>query len=180
MAGLLIGFAGVVVLVGPWSSTGGDSIAGQLACLAASASYGFAFVYTRRNLSGAGLPSVVLAAAQLLAATVILLLLAPFVATAPMHLTTRVVLSVLALGAGGTGLAYLIFHGLVRDTGATFTSTVTYLSPVVAVALGVAVLDEPVVWNLFVGALIIIVGVGVAEGRLRLGQARRATMLRRT
>jgi drug/metabolite transporter (DMT)-like permease len=59
----------------------------------------------------------------------------------------------------GTGFAYLIYHGLQRDAGATFTSMVTYLSPIVAVALGVVILDEAVVWNLFVGALIIIAGV---------------------
>ena len=168
VTGLLIGFAGVVVLVGPWSSSGGDSLAGQLACLAAAASYGVAFTYTRRFLSGAGYPPAVLAAVQLTAGTVILLVMAPFVATAPVHLSVRVVLSVLTLGALGTGFAYLIYHGLVRDTGATFTSMVTYLAPVVAVVLGVVALDEPVVWNLFVGALIIILGVAVAEGRLHL------------
>jgi len=91
---------------------------------------------------------------------------------------------VLALGALGTGIAYLIFHGLVRDAGATSASMVTYLIPVTAVILGVVVLGESVSWNLFAGAAVIIVGVALAENRLRIDSVqaalRRATMLRRT
>lgn len=169
VAGLVTGFAGVIVLVAPWSSPGGDTVAGQLACLVAAAAYGVAFVHTRRYMTGTGLPPAALAAAQLTAATAILLLLAPFIARQPVDLTPAVVGSVLALGAMGTGIAYLVYHGLQRDVGATFTSMVTYLSPVVAVTLGVVVLGERVVWNLFIGALIIILGVAVAEGRVLSG-----------
>jgi drug/metabolite transporter (DMT)-like permease len=182
VAGLLVGFAGVVVLVAPWAESGASDIGGQLACIGAAASYGVAFVYTRRFLSVLDLPAGVLAAGQLTAGTLLLLLAAPFVATQPMQLNARVVLSILALGGLGTGVAYLIFHGLVRDAGATSTSTVTYLIPVTAVILGVVVLDESVSWNLFAGAAVIIAGVALAEGRIhpKRPDARRATMLRRT
>ena len=189
VTGLLVGFAGVVVLVAPWadrgSGAGASDLAGQMACIGAAASYGIAFVYTRRFLSVLDLPAGVLAAGQLAAGTVLLLVAAPFVAAQPVDLTARVVLSILALGGLGTGIAYLIFHGLVRDAGATSTSTVTYLIPVTAVILGVVVLGESVSWNLFVGAAIIIAGVALAEGRIprlqpKRSDERRATMLRRT
>lgn len=184
LAGLAIGFAGVIVLVAPWSDSSKADVAGQLACLVAAACYGVSFTYTRRFVSGADVPDGVLAAGQLLAGTAILVVLSPFVATHSVSLNARVVLSVLALGALGTGVAYLIFHGLIRDAGATSASMVTYLIPVVAVILGVVVLGEAVSWNLFVGAAVIIGGVALAENRLRIeavqSALRRATMLRRT
>ena len=179
VVGLVIGFAGVVVVVGPWARSSSEAIGGQVGCLTAAAMYGVGFVYTSRFVAWRGVAPGVLAAAQLLAGTVLLGAVTPVVGWEPVHLTARVVLSVLALGAVGTGVAYLLYHGLLRDVGATSTSLVTYLVPVAAVFLGVLVLGEPLTWNLFAGALVVIAGVAMAEGRL--GQrARRATMLRRT
>ena len=183
IAGLIIGFAGVILLVAPWSDASDADLAGQIACLVAAACYGVSFTYTRRFLSVIDLPAGVLAAGQLAAGAAVLLVASPFVASQPVHLTWRASLSVLALGALGTGIAYLIFHGLVRDAGATSASMVTYLIPVTAVILGVVVLGESVSWNLFAGAAVIIVGVALAENRLRIDSVqaalRRATMLRR-
>lgn len=166
-AGLLIGFAGVVLVVGPWDQNPlTSSIPGQLACLGAAACYGVAFVYTRRFLAGKGHPPLVLAACQLGAASVMLGLAAPLVARQPMELDPVVVGSVVVLGAVGTGLAYLLYYALIADAGATTASMVTYLIPIVAVVLGIVVLSEPVGWNLFVGAAVVILGVATAEGRL--------------
>jgi drug/metabolite transporter (DMT)-like permease len=167
--GFLLGFAGVVVVVGPWNGGDGvNALSGQLACLLAAACYGVAFVYTRRFVAKRGYPPLVVSAAQLLTATVLLGVFAPFVATQPMELTALVVGSVLILGAVGTGLAYLLFYRLITDAGATTASMVTYLIPIVAVVLGVVVQSDPLTWNLFVGAAIVIAGAAMAEGRLRL------------
>lgn len=173
VAGLVLGFLGAVVVVAPWADQVGADVAGQLACLLAAACYGIAFVYIRRNLSGAGLSSVALAAGQLLAATVLLGVLSPLVARGQVHPTARVVLSVLALGGLGTGLAYVVVYGLVRDAGATTASMVTYLVPVTAVALGALLLHERFGWNVFVGAAIVVTGVALAEGRLPWPDRRR-------
>jgi len=83
-----------------------------------------------------------------------------------MTLTPRVLASVLALGVLGTGIAYVLNYRLIEDDGATAASTVNYLLPIVAVALGIVVLSEPAAWNLFVGAVIILAGVALSEGRL--------------
>lgn len=171
-AGLLLGFVGVVVVVGPWNTDGRvNAVSGQLACLGAAACYGVTFVYTRRFLANRGYPPLALSAAQLLAATVMLGLAAPVVARGSMELTGLVVFSVLALGAVGTGLAYLLYYRLISEAGATTASMVTYLIPIVAVALGVMVQNDPVTWNLFVGAAIVIMGAALAEGRLGLRPA---------
>lgn len=165
--GLGLGFVGVVLVVGPWDANPlTSSLPGQLACLGASACYAAAFVYTRRFVSGSGYPPGTLAAGQLGAAAVVLWVVAPVVARGDVVLTPPVVGSVLALGAVGTGLAYLLYYRLIAEAGATTTSMVTYLIPLVAVALGVIVLGEPVGWNLFAGAAVVILGVAAAEGRL--------------
>lgn len=167
IVGLVLGFAGVVLIVGPWrEGITGASVAGQAACLLAAACYGVAFVYTRRFVSQQGHPPLVLAAGQLAGATLWLLLAAPFVAAESVDLTARVVAAIATLGAVGTGFAYLLYYGLIRDEGATTTSMVTYLIPIVAVFLGVIVLDEPLAWNVFAGAAVVIIGVLIAERRV--------------
>jgi len=166
MAGLVLGFLGVLLVLAPWRSVQGARLGGQLACLGAGACYGVAFVWTRRFLSGVASPPA-LAAAQLLCATMEFGVIAPFVAVRHVSLPPRVWLSLLALGAVGTGIAYVIYYGLIQDVGATTASTVTYVVPLVAVTLGVVVLGETVRWNDFVGAAVVILGIAVAEGRLR-------------
>lgn len=163
--GLLVGFAGVVLVVGPWRGGGDNALAGQLACLGAAACYGVSFTYTRRNITGraAVLP---LSLAQLLCAAGLLWLAAPVLAWTPVRLTPTVVGSVVVLGALGTGIAYALYYRLINDAGATTASMVTYLVPVFAVALGIVVLDEPLTWNLFAGAAVVILGVLLADGRL--------------
>jgi drug/metabolite transporter (DMT)-like permease len=166
VAGLLVGFAGVVVIVGPWRAGAlSGALAGQLACLGAAACYGVAFTYTRRFVSGSGQPLLVLASSQLVVAALVLLGLSPFIAGDPMQLSARVLAAVLTLGVAGTGIAYLLYYGLIRDVGATTASMVTYLIPIVAFALGVVVRDEPAHWYVFAGAAIVIAGVALAEGR---------------
>lgn len=168
-AGLVTGFLGVVVVVGPWRANAGvNAVSGQLACLGAAACYGIAFVYTRRFLANRGLAPLALSAAQILLATVILGVTVPWTARQAMTLTPVVVGSVVVLGAVGTGFAYLLYYRLIGDVGATTASMVTYLIPIVAVALGVAVQGDPLTWNVFVGAVIVILGAAVAEGRLPL------------
>jgi drug/metabolite transporter (DMT)-like permease len=172
LLGLIAGFAGVLLVLGPWRLAGGGSLAAQGACLLATACYGLGFVYLRRFVSPRGLSSLSVATVQVGLGAVIMLVLAPWIATAPVHLTPRVVLSILVLGVAGTGLAYVWNTNLVAAWGAANASTVTYLTPVVGVSLGVAILAEPVSWNQPVGALVVVAGIAVSQGRLA-GVARR-------
>lgn len=168
LTGLVVGFLGVVVVLAPWRGVGGSTMTGQLACLVAAACYGVAIVYTRRFLSNRGCSSLVLAGGQLICSSVLMLLAVPLWATGRPQLTAEITLSLLALGALGTGVAYLIFYRLIGEVGATTASTVTYVVPVVAVALGVIALGERIGWNDFAGAAVVVLGIALAEGRLRL------------
>lgn len=165
--GLVVGFLGVVLVLAPWRGVGHSALAGQLACLGAAACYAVTITYTRRYLSGSGHSPVVLAAGQLVCATAVTAALVPLWATPSVSLPPRVLLSMVALGTLGTGVAYLIFYRLIGEIGATAASTVTYLVPIVAVSLGVVVLGESVGWNDFAGAAVVLLGVAVAGGQLR-------------
>ncbi|MEN3358159.1 MAG: hypothetical protein V7637_2141 [Mycobacteriales bacterium] len=162
--GLVIGFAGAVVIAAPWQSAAA-STGGVLACLAASAAYGLGFVYQGRYLTRRGLPPLVLAAGQLTAATGLLVLLTPIAGRQPVHFRADAVAAVLVLGVLGTGAAYVLNYRLITDDGPTLTSTVTYLLPVVAVVLGVLVLNEPASWHLLAGTATVLAGIALIRRR---------------
>lgn len=171
MAGVAVGLAGVVVLSAPWQLAGGaralDEAAGQLACLGAALCYGITFAYLRRFVTPRGVPAVTTAFLQVGFGAVALLLLTPWVVTSPVRLTPEIVGSLLVLGVLGTGVAYLWNVRVVVRWGPTAASTVTYITPVVGVALGVLVLDERLGWHEPAGALLVLLGILLAQGRLR-------------
>lgn len=172
MAGLVVGFAGVLVVVGAWDGLGGGELAGVLACLAAVACYGLAFPYTRRHLVATGDGPIGLATGQVLLGALFLL---PLVAgglvlgeTVTTPIETSTILGMLALGALGSGIAYVLNTQIVLAAGGTTASSVTYITPLFAVVAGALLLLEPVSWNQPVGALIVLLGVAVSRGRTRL------------
>ena len=172
VAGLLIGFSGLLVVVGIWNGLGGGELTGVLACIGAICCYGIAFPYGRRHLTGNADGPVALATGQMLAATLLLLPLAALSGPTTGPITTSVVLSMVALGALGTGVAYVLNYRIVAAAGATTASTVTYLTPLVAILVGFVFLAEPLTWNEPIGGLIVVLGVAVSQGRLA-GIARR-------
>jgi drug/metabolite transporter (DMT)-like permease len=166
LAGLLIGFLGVVILAAPWATPQRGTHAGIVAAVVASACYALGYVYARRFLTSRAVPAVVLSTGQMVAGTVLLALVAPVLGRGHVHLTTTVIAAVLALGVVGTGASYVLNYQLIADEGPTAASTATYLIPVVAVILGALVLAEPVTWKLALGAITILAGVALSEGRI--------------
>ncbi len=173
VGGLLLGFAGVLVVLGVWQGIGGSSLTGQLLCFVAATCYAVNLSYVRRFVADRPESGTSIAAAQMLLATAQLAVIAPLLShTAPdvgrLHL--RVVASIVALGALGTGVAFVLMYRIVRTAGASTASTVTYVMPIVATIAGVSVLGESLHWYEPVGALVILSGVAVSQGRLRLSR----------
>lgn len=144
-AGVITGFAGVVLVLGPWHLASRGQGLAQLACLAATACYGAGFTYLRQHVLTRGIAPLPAATVQVTLAAGIAAILAPWTATAPTRLSTAVFGSVLALGALGTGIAYVWNTSIVAGLGATVASTVTYLIPVVGVILGILIAQGRVV-----------------------------------
>jgi drug/metabolite transporter (DMT)-like permease len=165
VAGLAIGFAGVVLLTarGPMSGEGG--LLPQLALLGAAASYGAGAVYARRNIHG--LRPMVPAAFQvgfafLISAGLALIFERPF----ELRPDGVAVLSIVWLGLFGSALAYLAFFRLLGVWGATRTSLVAYLMPAVGIGLGVIVASEPIDLRIIAGTFLIIGGVALVNARI--------------
>jgi drug/metabolite transporter (DMT)-like permease len=102
-AGLIVGFAGAVLIFTPWRTASGLTSAGGLECLAASISYAISYIYMDKILARRGIGSVTLSTCQLLAAAIMLgIALAVVGAPAP-HVTAENVAAVAVLGIIGTG-----------------------------------------------------------------------------
>jgi drug/metabolite transporter (DMT)-like permease len=134
-----------------------------VAALGAAACYAGSYVYARLLLTNRGMEPLVLAAAQLTLGTVLLGAAVPLMGRQPITLSTSVVFSVVALGVLSTGIAYVLNYRLIQDEGPTAASMTNYLTPVVAVLLGIAFVDEQLTWNLIIGTAMILVGLWIAE-----------------
>jgi drug/metabolite transporter (DMT)-like permease len=164
--GLAIGFVGVVTLLGPWRGLGGGQLIGHVACAGASLCYGIGFHYTRRYLAGRPETGLALSACQLIAAAAMLAPFLPLTAAPSTHIGLAAVGSLIALGGVCSGIAYVINYAIIRARGATVASTVTYVIPIVSTALGALVLGERLHWNQPLGAVLLLFGIAVSQGRL--------------
>ena len=174
--GIAIGISGVVVIIAPWQHAAfTGNLAGQLACLLAATCYGFSFGYIRKFLSHRPIPGATFAFLNIGVAGAIMLLLTPVIAWQPVDLTPGIVASLLTLGILGTGIAYIWNINVLRAWGPTNASTVTYITPVVGVLLGVIVLGETFSANQPAGAALVLVGILFTQQRIRLSRRRLAT-----
>ncbi|MGI5452976.1 DMT family transporter [Streptomyces sp. CA-249302] len=167
VAGLGIGFLGVLTVLGAWQGFHGLDAAGTVMALLASLSYPVGWIYVRRTLAGSSHSNLSLTGAQLLLATAQLAVVTPLFTSAPTRFSVVPLLATAALGALGTGLAVLIQYGLVAEVGPTTAQMVTYFIPVIATAAGVAVLGESLSWSTPVGALIVLAGAALTQVRPR-------------
>jgi drug/metabolite transporter (DMT)-like permease len=167
VSGLVLGLVGVVLLAAPWhEGTRAVSLSGVLAALGAAACFAGSYVYARRLLTNRGTEPLVLSAAQLTVGACLIGVAVPWLGRQQVTLTSTVVLSVVALGVLSTGIAYVLNYRLIQDEGPTAASMTNYLTPVVAVLLGVLFVDERLSWNLIVGTAMILLGVWIAERNL--------------
>ncbi len=161
----------MVLLLGPWKGLGHGQLLGHLACAGAAVCYGAGFPYTRRYLASRSQSGVALSAGQLICATLLLAATIPFARAPTTHIGLDGAGSLLALGALGSGVAYALNYSIVRAVGSIVAGAVTYLIPLFSTLLGVVVLGERLSWNEPVGAVVLLSGIAVAEGRLRRPRA---------
>ena len=165
LAGVIVGWAGVAVLIGIESLGGfGVQVLGQLAVVGASLSYACAAIYGRRFKA---MDPVVVSTGMLCGSTVMMLPLALMV-DQPWHLAPGPATwaALVGLSAVSTALAYIIYFRVLAVAGATNILLVTFLIPVSAIFLGVMLLGERPGWNAFGGMALIFLGLIAIDGRL--------------
>jgi drug/metabolite transporter (DMT)-like permease len=167
LVGLVVGFAGVALLVG---GRPGGQISAALAVVFSALCYAAAGLYAGRKLRGVS--PLVTALGTLTAATLVTLPIGLF--QLPTHMTGwKVTASVLTLGIAGTGLAYILYYGLISGAGASRAILITYLVPTFAVVYGAVLLGEPVTAAAIGGLALVLAGVGLGTGAVRLRKAAR-------
>ncbi len=166
--GLLIGFLGVLTVLGAWNGLGANPLWAILVLLAAVTCYGFSFPYSRRFILPAQLAPEVMAATQVSLAAITLFPLFLIDGIAKNEFLIGPVLAMIALGVFGSGFAYIWNFTIMRAAGSAIASSVTYVTPVVAVIVGLIFLQEKLHWYEPVGALVVLLGAAIAQGRIPL------------
>jgi drug/metabolite transporter (DMT)-like permease len=182
LLGILIGFGGVVVIIGPAILNElGANVLAQVAVLGASLSYAFAGVFGRR-FQRMGVSPLVTADGQLIASSALLIPVALLV-NRPWTLTMPgpdVWAAVTGLALLSTALAYILYFRLLATAGATNVLLVTLLVPVGAVMLGATFLGEELAARAFVGMGFLVLGLVMIDGRLLAALRRRIHLERGT
>jgi drug/metabolite transporter (DMT)-like permease len=169
--GIIIGFTGVLIVLGAWRGLGDNPLWAILVLLAAVSCYGISFPYTRKYVIPykAKPESIVATQLTLAAATLLPFYLIDGIAKDEYLLVP--VLGMIALGVFGSGFAYIWNFKVMELAGSAIASSVTYLTPVVAVIVGVIFLNEEVTWHEPVGAVVVLLGAAIAQERIRFSRS---------
>ncbi|CAB4753591.1 unannotated protein [freshwater metagenome] len=165
--GLVIGGIGVLTVLGIWKGIGTNSAVGAIALLVAITCYGLSFPIIKKYLTPLNLKAEALAASQVTAAAVTLLPFYLIGGIAKNEYRTGPILAMIALGVFGSGIAYIWNFQIVERAGSSIASSVTYLTPVVAVFVGWLFLGEHISWHEPVGGAIVLLGAATSQGRFK-------------
>ena len=168
--GIGIGFIGVLTVLGAWQGLGNNPLWAILVLLAAVTCYGFSFPYSRRFVIPHKLPSESIAAAQVTTGALTLLPFFLFDGIARDEYRPGPVFAMLVLGVFGSGFAYIWNFKVMAIAGSAIASSVTYITPIVAVIVGVVFLQESLFWYEPVGALIVLLGAAIGQNRIKLSK----------
>jgi drug/metabolite transporter (DMT)-like permease len=160
--GLLMGFAGVVILMSKDIGASLGSVLGQLAVVLASVFYAGSAVYARKTTEDTS--GIMRSVGPLVSGTAVMWL-ATFLVESPVQIPQLGItwIALLFLGVLGSGVAFIMLYYLIHEIGPTRTSMVTYLFPLGGVSLGVAFLNEELSWQLMIGAALIVLSLVVAN-----------------
>ena len=170
LIGLLVGFSGVATVMGIWNGLGDNPIAYVLLLLLAVSCYGFSFPYARRFVLPYKLEPTEMATMQLLCAAAVLLPGFLIDGIAKDNYQPIPLISMLCLGVFGSGFAYIWNFQIIKEAGSAIASSVTYVTPVVAVIAGIIFLGESITWYEPVGALIVLFGAAIAQERIKINR----------
>lgn len=173
LCGLMLGFAGVILIAKPWQVSGESiSLAGVGYMILGSLSVGISFVYAKKFLADKQIAPLALTTYQIGLALVILACITPFTGiTAIAQDSTASLGLIIGLGLLGTGVAYLTYYYLILNLGAVVASSVTYIPPVVALIVGLLAANEQLGVTEILSMVLIMSGVFLLQRPLRRPEA---------
>ena len=162
LLGLLIGFAGIIILLSKDIGASSSSLLGQIAVIVASAFYAISSIYIRKTTEDT--PGILRSAGPLVSAS-ITMWLGALIFESPIHIPQLGItwVALLFMGVLGSGLAFVMAFYLIHEIGPTRTTMVTYLFPLGGVILGVAFLHEQLTWQVVFGAVLIVSSLAIAN-----------------
>ncbi len=169
LTGSGVGFFGLFILVAPALFGAQATLFGIFAVMIGAMCYAIAFVYVKKFIKMTDFAPLVVPTLQLIFSFLFLL---PVALIFEDHSTLKnaspaAIFSTLSLGIFGSALAFVVYYKILAATSATYTSMVNYMVPVVGVVLGMLVLDEQLTWNSYLGCILILVGVMIANGIIK-------------
>lgn len=173
LCGLMLGFAGVILIAKPWQVSGESiSLAGGGYMILGSLSVGISFVYAKKFLADKQIAPLALTTYQIGLALVILACITPFTGiTAIAQDSTASLGLIIGLGLLGTGVAYLTYYYLILNLGAVVASSVTYIPPVVALIVGFLAANEQLGVTEILSMVLIMSGVFLLQRPSRRPEA---------
>jgi len=168
VVGLLLGFVGVLTVLGAWQGLGENPASAVIALLCAVACYGISFPYSRKYVLPKKVKAESLAAGQLTMGAITLLPVYLIDGITTTNYRPGPVIAMLTLGILGSCFAYIWNFKIMEAAGSAIASTVTYVTPVVAVIVGIIFLGEGVTWYEPVGGLIVLLGAAISQNRIKL------------
>ena len=167
--GLLVGFAGVIILMIKDIDAGTSTLLGQIAVIVACIFYAGSSIYARKMTEDT--PAILRSMGPLVSAT-ITMWVAAFLFEAPIKIPTLPItwIALLWLGILGSGAAFIMLYYLIHEIGPTRATMVTYLFPLGGVTLGVIFLNEKLTWQIITGALLIILSLAIANWKSKTNE----------
>lgn len=175
LCGLMLGFAGVILIAKPWQVSGESiSLAGVGYMIMGSLSVGISFVYAKKFLADKQIAPLALTTYQIGLALLILACITPFTGiTAIAQDSTASLGLIIGLGLLGTGVAYLTYYYLILNLGAVVASSVTYIPPVVALIVGFLAANEQLGVTEILSMVLIMSGVFLLQRPSRRPEAKK-------
>lgn len=170
--GIVVGFFGILLVMEIFSSSNQASIAGVITLLMATLCYGLAMPYAKRFVSPLPYSPYVLAASQVSASAALTALPAILWGITHDAITGTSLAGIALLGVLGTGVAYVWNYRNIELAGSVVASSVTYITPVVAVIAGVLVLGDQLSPSQVAGGILIVLSALLVQGRLRVTRTR--------
>ncbi len=163
--GLVVGFIGIVALVGIESITGSSNPKAIAMCILAALMYAYAVLMVTSNL-----PDVEGVAINGLAMAITSVFYMPIaIAMWPTNaVSLNAVAALVALGVFSTAIAFMLFFTVIKEIGAARGSLTTYVNTAVAVVLGIFVLGEPITLGIIVGLPLVLLGSYLASRKTKL------------